>query len=140
MLHSDIADANNSPGNPGGITAALFLRPFAGGLPWAHLDIAGPARAAEDDGELSRGATGFGVRLLASVARRVLLPAAPTGTARPSGRRSADQLNSLSARSRPATPHRAGSLGIAGQRVDRVGQAGLEARRHRRRSSRRAGR
>ena len=49
-LQSDIADANNSPGNPGGITAALFLRPFAGGVPWAHLDIAGPARSSDDAG------------------------------------------------------------------------------------------
>jgi leucyl aminopeptidase len=64
LLKSAVADATNSPGNPGGITAALFLRPFAKDVPWAHLDIAGPARAAEDDGLLSRGATGFGVRLL----------------------------------------------------------------------------
>ncbi|HSZ45974.1 MAG TPA: hypothetical protein VK823_11585, partial [Streptosporangiaceae bacterium] len=33
---------------------------------WAHLDIAGPGRAAADDGELSKGATGFGTRLLLS--------------------------------------------------------------------------
>jgi leucyl aminopeptidase len=64
LLHSSIADATNSPGNPGGITAALFLRPFAQKVPWAHLDIAGPARAAKDDGMLSQGATGFGARLL----------------------------------------------------------------------------
>jgi leucyl aminopeptidase len=64
-LRSDVADAQNSPGNPGGITAALFLQPFTGGLPWAHLDIAGPARATEDDGILSRGGTGFGARLIA---------------------------------------------------------------------------
>ena len=30
---------------PAATTAALFLQPFAGDLPWAHLDIAGPARA-----------------------------------------------------------------------------------------------
>jgi leucyl aminopeptidase len=66
LLDSPVADATNSPGNPGGITAALFLRPFAGALPWAHLDVAGPARAAEDDGLLCRGATGFGARLLAA--------------------------------------------------------------------------
>jgi leucyl aminopeptidase len=64
QLASDVADANNAPGNPGSITAALFLRPFTGGLPWAHLDIAGPARAGEDDGILGKGATGFGARLL----------------------------------------------------------------------------
>lgn len=64
-LRSDIADAKNNPGAPGAITAALFLQPFTGGVDWAHLDIAGPARTPEDDGMLSRGATGFGARLLA---------------------------------------------------------------------------
>jgi leucyl aminopeptidase len=64
-LDSYIADANNAPGNPGGVTAALFLRPFAQDVPWAHLDIAGPARAPKDDGILTQGATGFGARLLA---------------------------------------------------------------------------
>ena len=66
LLDSPVADANNAPGNPGGITAALFLRPFAGEIPWAHLDVAGPARATADDGMISAGATGFGARLLAS--------------------------------------------------------------------------
>ncbi|HZZ97572.1 MAG TPA: leucyl aminopeptidase family protein [Jatrophihabitantaceae bacterium] len=64
-LDSDVADANNAPGNPGAITAALFLQHFTGGLPWAHLDIAGPARATKDDGMFTKGATGFGARLLA---------------------------------------------------------------------------
>jgi leucyl aminopeptidase len=64
LLHSGVADANNSPGNPGGTTAALFLRPFAGDLPWAHLDVAGPARAGSDDGETVKGGTGFGARTL----------------------------------------------------------------------------
>ena len=64
-LRSDVADANNSPGNPGAITAALFLQPFTGGLPWAHLDIAGPARSPKADGVVPKGATGFGARLLA---------------------------------------------------------------------------
>ncbi|HEU5267761.1 MAG TPA: leucyl aminopeptidase family protein, partial [Jatrophihabitans sp.] len=49
-LDSAVADATNAPGPPGGITAALFLRPFAGDVPWAHLDVAGPARADKDDG------------------------------------------------------------------------------------------
>jgi leucyl aminopeptidase len=65
-LHSSVADAVNAPGNPGAITAALFLRPFTRGLPWAHLDIAGPARATEEDGIFTPGATGFGARLLAA--------------------------------------------------------------------------
>jgi leucyl aminopeptidase len=64
-LDSDVADANNAPGNPGGVTAALFLRHFTGGLPWAHLDVAGPARAPKDNGTRTKGATGFGARLLA---------------------------------------------------------------------------
>ncbi|MFI0483780.1 leucyl aminopeptidase [Actinomadura sp. 9N215] len=66
-IDSDVADINNiGRGGYGGgsITAALFLREFAGDRPWAHLDIAGPGRAASDDAELTRGATGFGVRLL----------------------------------------------------------------------------
>jgi leucyl aminopeptidase len=65
QLGSHVADANNAPGNPGAITAALFLQHFTGGLPWAHLDIAGPARAPKDDGIRTKGATGFGARLLA---------------------------------------------------------------------------
>jgi leucyl aminopeptidase len=64
-LDSDIADSNNDSGGPGGITAAMFLRPFAGDVAWAHVDIAGPARSSADSGLSSRGATGFGARLLA---------------------------------------------------------------------------
>jgi leucyl aminopeptidase len=64
QLDSPVADANNAPGNPGATTAALFLQPFTGGLPWAHLDIAGPARAGSDDAELVRGGTGFAARTL----------------------------------------------------------------------------
>jgi leucyl aminopeptidase len=64
LLDSTVADANNAPGNPGSTTAALFLRPFAGDLPWAHLDVAGPARAGSDDAEVVKGGTGFGARIL----------------------------------------------------------------------------
>jgi leucyl aminopeptidase len=65
-LASDVADICHiaRDGSPGSITAALFLREFAGGQPWAHLDIAGTGRSAENSGELAKGATGFGVRLL----------------------------------------------------------------------------
>ncbi|HET9657057.1 MAG TPA: leucyl aminopeptidase family protein [Kineosporiaceae bacterium] len=48
----------------GSITAALFLREFVAGRRWAHLDIAGTGRSEKDDHEISRGATGFGARLL----------------------------------------------------------------------------
>ncbi len=64
LLDSVVADANNAPGNPGGTTAALFLQPFAGDLPWAHLDVAGPARASSDEAEVVKGGTGFGARTL----------------------------------------------------------------------------
>jgi leucyl aminopeptidase len=64
LLESTVADANNAPGNPGGTTAALFLKPFAGDLPWAHLDVAGPARAGSDDAEVVKGGTGFAARTL----------------------------------------------------------------------------
>lgn len=64
-LSSDVADSNNDSGGPGGITAAMYLRPFAGAVDWAHLDIAGPARSTVDAGLTNRGATGFGARLLA---------------------------------------------------------------------------
>ena len=67
-LHSDVADASHVPRDRhvggGAITAALFLRPFAGMVPWAHLDIAGPARSDTDRDEVTRGGTGFGTRLL----------------------------------------------------------------------------
>ena len=77
LLDSTVADANNAPGGPGGTTAALFLRPFAGDLPWAHLDVAGPARAGSDDGEIVKGGTGFGARTLL----RWLEAGAPVGPA-----------------------------------------------------------
>jgi leucyl aminopeptidase len=64
LLESAVADANNAPGNPGGTTAALFLQPFTGDLPWAHLDVAGPARAGSDDADVVKGGTGFGARTL----------------------------------------------------------------------------
>ncbi len=66
-LDSQIADIKNIGGGRygGTLTAGLFLRDFVGdGIPWAHLDIAGPAWLSEPDGEQSKGATGFGVRTL----------------------------------------------------------------------------
>ncbi len=63
-VRSDLADLRQCPPGPGGITAALFLREFTGGLPWAHLDIAGPARAEQDYDEVNAGGTGFATRTL----------------------------------------------------------------------------
>jgi leucyl aminopeptidase len=81
---ADIANVPRSGAGAGSITAALFLREFAGSRPWAHLDIAGAARKSTDEGELSAGGTGFGTRLLLrwlqtsavrTAERRVSLPA-----------------------------------------------------------------
>jgi leucyl aminopeptidase len=65
-LKSDIADLNNisSQRGAGAIVAALFMRDFAAGIPWVHLDIAGTAFA-ERDGPLGpKGGTGVAVRTL----------------------------------------------------------------------------
>ena len=59
QLRSEIADIINSGGPPGGtITAAAFLREFAGDGPWAHLDIAGTAWAETKEPYQPKGATG----------------------------------------------------------------------------------
>jgi leucyl aminopeptidase len=67
-VRSDIADLRQCPPGPGGITAALFLREFTAGLPWAHLDIAGPARAESSYDEVNPGGTGFATRTLIELA------------------------------------------------------------------------
>jgi leucyl aminopeptidase len=72
MLDSPVADLKNIGGPHGGaLTAGLFLREFVGeGIPWVHLDIAGPAfNEATEDGEIPKGGTGFGVRTLIELAR-----------------------------------------------------------------------
>jgi len=70
QLKSEIADMVNSPGRPAGsITAALFLKEFAGTGPWAHLDIAGTAWAEDNKPWQAKGATGAMIRTLIEVAR-----------------------------------------------------------------------
>jgi leucyl aminopeptidase len=68
-IDSDIADMKNTgaAGQAGSISAAMLLARFTGSVPWVHLDIAGPARAAENSGYLVKGGTGFGVRTLLEV-------------------------------------------------------------------------
>jgi len=70
LIRSDIADVRNI-GNrmAGAITAAWFLKHFAGDTVWAHLDIAGTAWTESLKPYLARGATGFGVRLLTNFVR-----------------------------------------------------------------------
>ncbi len=65
LLDSVVADMRNIGGPYGGsIIASIFLSEFAGDVPWAHLDIAGPMKVDGDEGWKSKGATGFGTRLL----------------------------------------------------------------------------
>jgi leucyl aminopeptidase len=68
-LKSPIADLKNVGGDAGTIIGALFLSEFVDGVPWAHLDIAGPAFADKDLPLAPRGATGYGVRLLVEYLR-----------------------------------------------------------------------
>ena len=76
QLDSDIADISNLGGKyAGATTAALFLEHFVGKTPWAHLDIAGTMQTDKDDSWRSAGATGFGARLLATVAAGFSTPA-----------------------------------------------------------------
>jgi len=65
-IKSDIADLNNISSQRGGgaIVAALFMRDFTGGLPWAHLDIAGTAFAERDLPLGPKGGTGVAVRTM----------------------------------------------------------------------------
>lgn len=71
LIKSPVADLKNTGGRWGGsISAALFLQHFVGKLPWAHLDIAGPASLDRERGYNARGGTGAGVRLLAEWIRR----------------------------------------------------------------------
>lgn len=68
-VKSDIADVKNvGDGKAGTITAAAFLKEFAGDTPWVHLDIAGVAWADAGKGYQPKGATGVGVRLLTELA------------------------------------------------------------------------
>jgi len=65
LLKGSYADLRNSGGRPGGaIFAAMFLREFIEGTPWAHLDIAGPAWSTKESDLAPAGATGHGVRTL----------------------------------------------------------------------------
>ncbi len=70
-LDSEVADLANMGDRYGGmLVAGLFLREFIGeGIPWAHLDIAGPAyNEGEAYGYTPKGGTGAGVRTLVALA------------------------------------------------------------------------
>src|SRR5260370_28095381 len=77
LLDSEVADLRNiSTGSYGGaLTAALFLAEFVDGVPWVHLDIAGPARAGGDGAYLVKGWAGVAVRTLCELVDRSTRPA-----------------------------------------------------------------
>jgi leucyl aminopeptidase len=66
MIKSDIADVSNlGPRWGGAITAGKFLEHFVGEkIPWAHIDIAGPAIKHKSTNYTEKYDTGFGVRLI----------------------------------------------------------------------------
>ncbi|HZI20762.1 MAG TPA: leucyl aminopeptidase [Pyrinomonadaceae bacterium] len=71
QIKSDIADIKNVGGRKAGtITAAAFLKEFADGLSWAHLDIAGTAWGDEAKPFRSKGPTGVAVRTLVNFVER----------------------------------------------------------------------
>jgi len=69
---SPVADYRNTGASDGGmLKGGIFLKPFAEGAPWGHLDIAGPAfNSAPAWGYTPIQGTGFGVRTLLKVAEQ----------------------------------------------------------------------
>lgn len=65
-LKSEIADMVNSfaSRDAGAVKAALFLQEFVGNVPWAHIDLAGPAYLSKPKYYHRTKATGYGVRML----------------------------------------------------------------------------
>jgi leucyl aminopeptidase len=70
-VKSEVADVKNiGDGSAGTIAGAVFLKKFAEGYPWAHLDIAGTAWEMKGSAYLpAKGASGYGVRLLVQFVR-----------------------------------------------------------------------
>jgi leucyl aminopeptidase len=73
MLKSDYADINNTSNTRygGAITAALFLSEFVKETRWAHIDIAGPAYVKKSSDYCGPGGSGFGVRLLCDLIKKL---------------------------------------------------------------------
>ncbi|MDZ4295765.1 MAG: leucyl aminopeptidase [Patescibacteria group bacterium] len=73
LVKSEVADYKNITKSRygGAITAAIFLKQFTAEVPWAHLDIAGPAwQERGDNPVVPKGATGFGVRTMVEFLKR----------------------------------------------------------------------
>jgi leucyl aminopeptidase len=76
LYRSSYADMKNSSDLRQAVPvyAAMFLQEFAGEGPWAHLDIAGTAYLDRGRGDYftGQGATGYGVRLIAELAGKLV--------------------------------------------------------------------
>jgi leucyl aminopeptidase len=74
-VDSSFADMKNSSDlrQAGPALAAEFLKEFVGDGPWAHIDMAGPGFLSRSRGDYlwQRGGTGYGVRLIVELARRL---------------------------------------------------------------------
>jgi len=70
-LNTPMADLANIGDRKGGmLVAGLFLREFTEGLPWAHLDIAGPSfNEGSPQHYIPSGGTGVGVRTMLELLR-----------------------------------------------------------------------
>lgn len=64
LIKHEHADLTNIAGDPGTITAGLFVGSCNGDKPWIHVDIAGTSMSEKTKGIYSKGATGEGVRPL----------------------------------------------------------------------------
>jgi Cytosol aminopeptidase family, catalytic domain len=122
MLDSEVADLRNiGTGSYGGaLTAGLFLESFVDDVPWAHLDIAGPARAGSDDGYIVKGGTGYGVRTLVELVQTFEPPqrSARKGSKAPrgDGARKATSTKKTKKTTRPTKPRRATARKTTGAR------------------------
>lgn len=73
LIRSEVADLKNSGGRlAGSITAAWFIREFAGDTPWAHLDIAGSGSSDKPRPYAPAGPTGTGVGTFINLAQRLV--------------------------------------------------------------------
>src|SRR5262245_34835344 len=74
-VDSSYADLKNSSDlrEAGPVLAAEFLHEFAGEVPWAHIDMAGPGFLARPRGDylMQSGGTGYGVRLIVDLCRQL---------------------------------------------------------------------
>jgi leucyl aminopeptidase len=74
-VDSSYADMKNASElrQAGAVLAAEFLREFSGDGPWGHIDMAGPGFLERSRGDYytQRGGTGYGVRLIVELARRL---------------------------------------------------------------------